>query len=272
LVWAVLLAGCYGPQFVEGLACSESDACPEGQRCDLPSGLCVSGAPPPGVVAAYAFEGGADLVVPDLSGRDNHAATMGILEFVPVKFGNGVRLNDGPFLLVPFSDTIDVGGDALTVAVWIQPDLPDPAPGDFPRVGVVVEKQRSALDDFTFPFVQYNLEVTNSTFAGAVSDNVALKQCFYALGDERQLHHVAITYDGATMIGYLDGEPIGGTGDTCDSTPLLIAKNPFDLMIGRSTSSDERYVGTIDNLRIYDRVLDADEIRAEMNKPVVLSP
>src|SRR5688572_25588872 len=36
------LSGCYGPSFSEGLPCSESGACPAGQRCDTSTDRCVS--------------------------------------------------------------------------------------------------------------------------------------------------------------------------------------------------------------------------------------
>jgi hypothetical protein len=260
----VLLAGCYGPKFTENLPCSETMDCPEGQECS--GNTCVpEGSPPPaGSVLALSFDDGGGGLVVDHSGFDNHASFGGALSFPAAKYGNGIALTNGQHLTISHSESIDIGGDALTISAWIRPNLPGT---DF---GIIIEKSRSTVEDYGTPFVQYNLEVNDGVFAAALSDNVTLKQCLYPLGgDPLIIHHVAFTYDGAEMIGYLDGDLVGGTGPNCNDNPLPIVKTDFPMIIGRATNEAERYEGVIDNLRVYNATLSQSEIQNDMNTPVL---
>ena len=71
-------------------------------------------------------------------------------------------------------------------------------------------------------------------------------------------HCLAATYDGSSITFYADGKQIGkaavkGPMDTAGSSPAYI---------GSSGGSGEFFPGGIDDVRIYDRALSADEIKA----------
>lgn len=73
----------------------------------------------------------------------------------------------------------------------------------------------------------------------------------------RQWHHVAGTYDGATLRLYIDGEPAGSA-----SYGGRVAESPYPLKIGSSGYDDARlFDGLIDDVRIWNRALSADELR-----------
>ena len=65
-------------------------------------------------------------------------------------------------------------------------------------------------------------------------------------------HHVALTYDGNTLVGWLDGTSVGSAAATVffDTQPLALGA---DLDGGALSAS---YLDGIDELAIYDRVLD----------------
>jgi hypothetical protein len=70
-------------------------------------------------------------------------------------------------------------------------------------------------------------------------------------------HHLAATFDGSMLELYVDGK-LAARG-----TPALDTAGP-ELNVGRSPASQysEHFDGLLDDLRIYDRALAADEIAA----------
>jgi hypothetical protein len=69
-------------------------------------------------------------------------------------------------------------------------------------------------------------------------------------------HHIAVTYDGSTLRLYLDGALNNNGALTLNTTTRM-------LYIGRApVRMSEFYDGDLDDLRIYDRVLNATEISA----------
>jgi hypothetical protein len=81
--------------------------------------------------------------------------------------------------------------------------------------------------------------------------------------DDNQWHHVAATYDGKTVSCYVDGVP--KSHPVKNAKPLK--KDPWDLCIGNSTVNYGTgellaFDGFIDEVRIYNRALSADEIKS----------
>ncbi len=77
----------------------------------------------------------------------------------------------------------------------------------------------------------------------------------------RQWHHVAGTYDGSVLKLYIDGQPAGSA-----AYHGSVAESPYPLKIGSSGYDDSRlFDGRIDNVRIWNRALSADEIRDAVN-------
>lgn len=75
-------------------------------------------------------------------------------------------------------------------------------------------------------------------------------------------HHVAVTFDGSTIKAYADGEQVGEiaqAGPVVDSTG-------FDLHIGSGAAFDRPYHGIHDEIRIWNRPLDEDEIQWQMER------
>lgn len=77
-----------------------------------------------------------------------------------------------------------------------------------------------------------------------------------------QWTHVAGTYDGSTVVGYIDGSPIpldsvSGTLNT-DTGPLALGR--------RSDQFQDRFEGQIDDVRIYGRALSSGEISELMTR------
>ena len=77
-------------------------------------------------------------------------------------------------------------------------------------------------------------------------------------------HHVTVTVSSSAkmMIMYLDGEVVGSKAGMTNSLNML--GNTTQNWIGRSTYSDPYFNGTVDDFRIYKRVLSQTEIQKVM--------
>ncbi|GAF79978.1 unnamed protein product, partial [marine sediment metagenome] len=76
--------------------------------------------------------------------------------------------------------------------------------------------------------------------------------------DDGQWHHVAGVHDGSTMYLYVDGEL-----DASAASSGLINQEAYDVWIGGDSERNARFWnGTIDDVRIYNRVLSVGEIAA----------
>jgi hypothetical protein len=76
-------------------------------------------------------------------------------------------------------------------------------------------------------------------------------------------HHVALTFDGSIVVAYVDGEQAGDEipqpGATVDTTGI-------DLHIGNGADFARAFHGMHDEVRIFNRALDEDEIRYQMQR------
>ena len=81
-------------------------------------------------------------------------------------------------------------------------------------------------------------------------------------------HHLTGTYDGTQLLLYLDGEQQSRTSFTG-----AIATGTFNVNIGRNDENTDRlYEGLIDDARIYNRALSANEIKKIANPEKASSP
>lgn len=83
-------------------------------------------------------------------------------------------------------------------------------------------------------------------------------------------HHVAITYASGSQVIYLDGAPVASASHTGS-----LATNGLELQVGQDQGFIGRFWdGRLDELKIYDQVLDQAEIQTVMNetRPCQLQP
>jgi hypothetical protein len=145
---------------------------------------------------------------------------------------------------IDVATTGDLGpGTAFTFATWVRLDAASTG------ITVVACKAQGSLD------CSYGLLIETG------------KAGWYSAGGQHLVgtidlpvntwHHLAMTWDGATKVGYLDGVQ-GGT--------VAVASIPVDaaaaLSIGDRAASSIPFAGTVDDVVFYNRVLTAQEITA----------
>jgi hydrogenase maturation factor HypE len=75
--------------------------------------------------------------------------------------------------------------------------------------------------------------------------------------------HLALTYDGNTMRLFVNGVQ---ASSIAAGSPVLASANAF--RIGGNSSWGEYFVGLIDEVRVYNRALTANEIQSDMAAPI----
>jgi uncharacterized protein len=70
-----------------------------------------------------------------------------------------------------------------------------------------------------------------------------------------QWKHIAVTFDGATLTGYVDGVPVGSGAATFDLKGM-------PLTLGMQHIGENNFNGMVDDVQIYNRSLSAEEIAA----------
>lgn len=160
--------------------------------------------------------------------------------------------NNGAIEFDGANDYVDCGNDpllnitdAVTIAFWVKTDdsgngqdNPYVAKGDHSYA--IKHKSNNNIEFFIYDGTWYTVwYAVNSSF-------------------NDDWHHLAGTYDGSQLKLYIDGEEV----DTANHTGS-IDTTAYSVNIGRNSEITSRvYEGMMDDVRIYDRALTAEEIAA----------
>ena len=219
-----------------------------------------------GLVLYLTGNAGAGRVMHDCSPMGNNGRIYGAT-WVQGKFGKALSF-DGvdDYVEVPDSASLDIT-DELTIEAWIKPESTQGSGG----WGIIVSKQQagSSTDERNYEFVIND--------GSGVTDGF----CFYAKSSttgnlkyawsgvpylDNEWQHAVVTFQGSIskVKFYLNGNLVA-TKDWGDNT---LVPNDYSLKIG-STGTTEHFHGTIDEVRIYNRALSEEEIRAHFKGAVI---
>jgi concanavalin A-like lectin/glucanase superfamily protein len=169
---------------------------------------------------------------------------------------------------MPNSPSLNISGTAITISMWV--NITDSSTTDY----VLISKPW-VQGSQPYPYYQYGIEYdangakTLGFYFGDASGN--LQGPFSMTPLLGTWTHVAYTYDGIAVKGYLDGVLKIQTPES-----QSLAQRATTLRIGVDSIYHQGYKGTIDDVRIYSRALAQAEIQQDMNigvpPPVVLVP
>ncbi|MEK7397049.1 MAG: LamG domain-containing protein, partial [Candidatus Poribacteria bacterium] len=220
------------------------------------NGFCASN-----LVAAWSFDEGAGDTVKDVSGN-GHNGTISGAKWIDGKLGKALDFNgDGDQVLVPHDNTLNIKGE-LTVEAWVFPK------GWNPDLNAVAQKWEDGTNRR-----QYQLDVYTERNWWYVSDagsNWPRAEGKIAVA-LNQWTHLAGTYDGKTLRSYTNGkfdvELAQANGIFASDIPLVIGG--YGPKTPKCTYAQNRHFkGIIDEVRIWNKVLTEDEIKAEMGKSI----
>ncbi len=199
------------------------------------------------VVGAWAFDESSGSAVLDSSGMNNDGQLQGNPTRVTGPSGNALQLDGrGDYVVIPHDASLDLS-DSITIAAWIRPDVED-------SQYVVTKAQKRDADGFELSlsskgsvFVRFNRETAGDSFRlDSTSDYPT---------DGNTWVHVAATYDGSTIRIYVNGQL-----ENSRNAQFQIATNNLPIGIGAQHDGSRSMEGSVDDVQIHARALDANEI------------
>lgn len=190
----------------------------------------------------------------DASGNRHPARVQGAVHWTSQgRLGGAFELDEaGNFLDCGDAAEFDFR-DGLTVSLWVKPGQSEKS------LKSLIAKGDSAwgivLTDGNKSDVAFHLAGPQTT--GKDKRKPTRVTAKRSLNDG-QWHHLAAVYDGQRMALFVDGEL---ADSVTASGPLAINTEPV-LLGENSTSRKERFIGAVDDVRLYNRGLSESEIKA----------
>ncbi|MCC7173981.1 MAG: IPT/TIG domain-containing protein, partial [Bryobacterales bacterium] len=217
-------------------------------------------AAPAGVLlAAYNMDEGGGAVLHDRSGNANDGSLLNGVAWTTGRYGTAISLDGvNDYVQMPNSPALELSGKNLTLEFWANVQSGGTA-WDY----VILNKPWNS-GQMNYPYYQYGVEFYGSSrefvffFGGAFGYRE-----FRMAASYDTWHHVAFTYDGSNVRGYLNGVQRFSTPETESLTV-----RGTNLLLGVDGQLQQPFKGRLDDLRIYSRALSAAEIQADMNTPV----
>jgi len=218
---------------------------PSGKTCSEDPASCMDY----GLVGSWNMDEGTGTTIYDGSDEGNNGAIHG------AKWGKG---KEGSALQFDGTDDyVDCGNDeslnitdAITIEAWVKLNCPlSSMPATYPGYYGVTDKfafwwsKTNGTLDFKW---KDNLEVWHNTRNNSFTFS------------ENIWYHLVFTYDGEYARGYVDGVEIINE----NYVGSMLSSN-YSIRIGKA---DNPFNGTIDEVRIYNRTLSAEEIRYHYNR------
>lgn len=209
----------------------------------------VSNIAPSSLIAAFSFNEGSGSVLGDSAGGDNNGTISGATWSTAGKFGNALNF-DGSNDLVSIADASNLDlTSGMTLEAWVRPDSLNG------WTTALLKENGSSL-----AYALYASDNTNQPPAGYVkigSDISAGGTSALPLG---VWSHIAVTYDGAVLRFYVNGNFVGSTNISGN-----IAVSSGGLKIGGNNVWGEYFDGLIDEIRVYNTARSQTEIQSDMN-------
>ena len=207
---------------------------------------------PQGLVAAYAFNEGSGTTTADVTGNGQVGTISGATWTTQGRYGNALvfdGVND--MVTVADSNLLDLT-TGMTISAWVFPTAH--GAGRWRNV-IIKERPNGEV---------YNLYSNVDTNVPQVWVDPAPDVWLDARGTSQlplnAWSYLTGTYDGAVLRLYVNGVQVGSRA----VTGSLVLSNGA-LRIGGNAIWDEFFQGRIDEVRIYNRALNATEIQSDMN-------
>jgi hypothetical protein len=205
---------------------------------------------PSGLVAGWSFNEASGTSAADSSGNGNTATLINGVTRTAGSSGGGLRFDGAnDYIAVPNSPSLDISGTGLTLTMWINPAA---AGGD----SVVLGKFWNTT--MTAPYYQYGLELaggTTPTFQVGTTSGVLSASMGSALA-VNQWSHLAVVFNGSQVQYFVNGILL-----TTAPLPATIAARGNSLHVGADNNIWQFFNGSLDEVRIYNRALTAQEVQ-----------
>lgn len=180
----------------------------------------------------------------DASTFGNSADIIGNPMWVYGVFGQALKL-DGiiDYAVIPDDATVDLS-NAVTLAAWIKPEVSGTQN---------IIKKVDGLSGYELFLSSNSPDIVSVQLNGSTDYKISSTTTFPTDGTWM---HVAATFDGTVTKLYINGVQEGGTLQG----PNSILSNNVGLGLGSDHNGNDKFIGTLDDVRVYNRALDATEI------------
>ena len=203
------------------------------------------------LILYFSFDGLDGDTVPDHSQYGNDGTIVGAPELVTGQFGNALKLNGlDDWVEVPHADILTVD-ENVTVMAWINAERHQ-GPNAQRWQGILAKGNGPRSYSFYTEFPSECLHLSAGGSGSVCTGTVALNEW----------QHVVAHVDNGTHRYWLNGENVG---EFDGKNPLPGAADTADVLVGKTHESNRQFLGLIDEVRIWNRALNEDEIRFEMN-------
>jgi len=205
-----------------------------------------------GIVAAYGFEEGSGGTVTDASGKGNIGTLIGPSWINEGKYGRALSF-DGLTNLIEIAGSSSLNmPNAMTQEAWVYPTVPKAS------WSAIIHRQTDAF------YLHASSPAGSMIPAGGATINNS--EQYVAAPSSIPLNtwtHLAVTYDGAMLRFY-----VNGTQTAARPMTGAIQTNSNPLRIGGNVPYGQYFQGRIDEVRVYNRALSAQQIVSDMNAPI----
>ena len=220
-----------------------------------------------GLVGYWSMNENTGTIATDFSGNGNRGILTGGPTWVDGKRGKALSFDANDDLVnVGTPTSLNITG-ALTISAWIYPRTFGSVGSSFR--GRIVDKENDFATGYAFSLYDPNtggVGVPNDTFALFINASGGNLNCF---GNDNSIvlntwQHVAVTLDSSkNCIPYVNGAKATTTSGFIMGSFPTTGSNSFT--IGNNSGNTREFDGSLDEIRIYNRALSADEIKRLYN-------
>ena len=201
------------------------------------------------LIGWWRLDEGSGTTATDSSGNGNDARFEGAPVWVDDgKFGKAIKFNgSSDYLAAPDSESLDINGDQLSIAAWINGE-------DWPAANHILRK---VADTGTSSIYILRVQPDSVRVYLNTSAGETIVQGTKVL-PTNEWSHTALTYDGAEARIYVNGEL-----DISMDVSGELTQSDNELRIGRGEPAGY-FVGMIDDVRLYNHGLTESELLSAM--------
>jgi Concanavalin A-like lectin/glucanases superfamily len=212
--------------------------------------------PQHGPIAAWSFEEGKGATVEDVTG-DGHEGTIEGAQWVRGKYGEALKFDgEGDAVKVPNSPDFDLT-EGFTIESWVRPES---ASSEWAPILAKEIGGGKAAHELAWWLYEGG---SSSNVPSGGTEPTPGKRSEATAEDPLPVDvwsHVALTYDGSQVRLYVDGELVDYSSVPAGPPPVTEG----ELQIGAATEHDDDFAGRLDEVKIYNRALNAAEIVSSM--------
>ena len=211
-----------------------------------------------GLVGYWSFDHPSDLGHDD-SGTGNNGYPVGGVTWTAGMFNGAAHLDGTGYIEIPDSPSLDLPGGRGTLSALIRVD---PSSNEF---GIVSKESSSSYaSQIAYEFNVVGAGVLDR-FGVGLSNGAAMNSAGYqgASLKDSTWHHIAATWSGpgGQILVYLDGVQVGQGSQTITTINNISEPTRIGTYRWNVSGIHRRMTGDMDEVRIYNRALSADEVR-----------